>query len=124
MRLNNRPAHKSRRRALRASLTLAEARLWLHLKQGQLKGRKFRRQHSVGAYILDFYCPAEKLPIELDGASHDHDTAQAQDFRRTRYLQDQGIRVIRFENRDVMENLEGVLAAIASQFGAPAKQGV
>ena len=81
MRLNNRPALKAHRRELRPSLTPAEARLWLYLKGGQLLGRKFRRQHSFGAFILDFYCPSERLAIELDGAAHDHDAAQAHDLQ-------------------------------------------
>src|SRR2546430_11027834 len=59
---------KPRRRELRRRLTIAEARLWNHLKESSLRGRKFRRQHSVGPYILDFYCPGERLAVELDGA--------------------------------------------------------
>jgi very-short-patch-repair endonuclease len=61
---------KERRKQLRNSLTSAEAKLWGLLKDSQLENRKFRRQHSVGPYILDFYCPSEKLCIELDGEIH------------------------------------------------------
>ncbi|MGB5082256.1 MAG: endonuclease domain-containing protein [Burkholderiales bacterium] len=107
---------KPRRRELRRQLTIAEARLWNHLKGRALRGRKFRRQHSVGPYVLDFYCPAERLAVELDGAAHDHEAAQHRDAIRTLFLQGAGIRVVRFENREVIENLEGVLAVIARQF--------
>src|SRR6266516_2027364 len=105
---------KPRRRELRGRLTIAEARLWKHLKDRSLRGRKF--QHSVGPYVLDFYCPGERLAVELDGAAHDHEAAQDRDAIRTRFLQSARIRVVRFENREVIENLEGVLAVIARQF--------
>ena len=107
---------KPRRRELRRQLTIAEARLWNHLKDGSLWSRKFRRQHSVGPYILDFYCPGERLAVELDGAAHDHEAAQDHDAIRTRFLQSAGIRLVRFENREVIENLEGVLLVISRQF--------
>jgi len=97
-------------------LTPAESLLWVHLQHRQVQGRKFRRQHSVGIYILDFYCPAEHLAVELDGASHDHEAAQDRDEKRSEFLRKAGIRVLRFENRDVRENLEGVLKEIAGSF--------
>ena len=109
---HNAPALKSRRRELRAQLTQAEATLWRQLQRRQLAGRKFRRQHSVGPYVLDFYCPEAKLAVELDGAAHDHERAFRRDALRTAYLAAAGIRLVRFENRDVVRNLEGVLAAI------------
>lgn len=77
MHINNLPALRFFRKALRHNLTPAEAKLWTLLKGSQLAGRKFRRQHSVGNFILDFYCPSERLAIELDGAVHDSDDAQA-----------------------------------------------
>ena len=107
---------KPRRRELRRGLTIAEARLWSHLKNRMLRGRKFRRQDSVGPYILDFYCPGERLAVELDGAAHDHEGAQDRDTRRTLFLEAAGIRVVRFENREVIENLEGVFEVIAREF--------
>jgi very-short-patch-repair endonuclease len=112
MKLHNRPALLERRRTLRRSLTPAEAILWTHLQRSQLDGVKFRREHSVGRYVLDFYCPAHRLAIELDGAAHDHEAAQARDADRERFLVAHGIRVLRFENRDVVKNLDGVLADI------------
>jgi len=107
---------KPRRRELRRGLTIAEARLWNHLKNRKLRGRKFRRQDSVGSYILDFYCPGERLAVELDGAAHDHESGQDRDTRRTLFLERTGIRVVRFENCEVIGNLEGVLEVIAHQF--------
>jgi len=80
------PIHtKTTRRALRHALTPAEAQLWKYLQRSQFEGRKFRRQHGVGAYIVDFYCPAEALVVELDGAVHDHAEASRRDETRTRF---------------------------------------
>ena len=70
-RLNNLPQLKHFRRKLRSHLTPAEAKLWTYLKAKQLDGHRFRRQHSIGGYILDFYCAASKLAIELDGQAYD-----------------------------------------------------
>ena len=117
MKLSNDPSLKPLRRQLRTTLTPAEARLWKQLQNRQLAGRKFRRQHSVGRYVLDFYCPREYLAVELDGAAHDHELAAERDEARTRYLESLGITVLRFENRDVVENLEGVLRMIQDHFG-------
>ena len=72
-RMNNQLILKTFRKELRSNLTPAEAKLWTYLKNKKLGGRRFRRQHSVGGYILDFYCPTEKLAIELDGQGHLHD---------------------------------------------------
>lgn len=116
MGLNNARTLKSRRRQLRASLTPAEAALWLQLQRSQLGGRKFRRQHSFGPYILDFYCPSERLAIELDGAAHDSGAAAEKDAIRNEFLNSHTIRVTHFENRLVFENLEGVLVEIRRHY--------
>lgn len=116
---HNAPVLKTRRRELRANLTPAEALLWHHLQRSRLEGRKFRRQHSVGPFVLDFYCPSERLAVELEAAAHDHDPATHRDVLRTTYLAATGVRVIRFENQDVVRNPEGVLASITRCFGAP-----
>ncbi len=117
MQLNNLPELRTFRKQLRSSLTPAEAKLWTLLKGAQVEGRKFRRQHSVGPYILDFYCPSERLAIELDGTAHDSDTAQRHDHERTLFLQHFGINVLRFENRWVFQEAEAVLMAIKEGFG-------
>jgi len=112
----NNKALKGNRRQLRSNLTPAEATLWKFLQKSQLMRRKFRRQHSVGPYIVDFYCPQEKLVIELDGQHHFTDAGYANDAERTKYLERFGIRVIRFENDEVFRATEAVLEAIKEQF--------
>ena len=107
---------KENRKKLRNNLTPAEAKLWSLLKNGQLENRKFRRQHSVGPYVLDFYCPSEKLCIELDGIVHFTEEGYEYDTARTEYLKTLNIRVMRFENKDVFENAEGVLEEIRRNF--------
>jgi very-short-patch-repair endonuclease len=116
-RVRNLPTLKTFRSQLRHRLTPAEATLWKSLKNSQLEGRKFRRQHSIGKYILDFFCPAERLAIELDGEVHFSESAMARDHERKLFLAQHGIKVIRFENRAVFEEYEAVLARIHSEFG-------
>jgi very-short-patch-repair endonuclease len=99
-----------RARELRRVQTPAERSLWSHLRDRQLEGLKFRRQQPLGNFIVDFFCSSARLVVEIDGDSHaglveyDHD--------RTVWLESQGYEVIRFTNREVRENLTGVLEAI------------
>ena len=86
------------------------------MKDSQLEGRKFRRQSSIKSFIVDFYCPDEKLVIELDGDFHFDEKAIKDDERRTQKLETEGLRVIRFENQEVLLNLEAVLLKIKSHF--------
>ncbi len=116
-RLHNKTVLEPRRKKLRKNLTPAEAFLWTVLKNSNLAGRKFRRQHSVGNYILDFYCDAEKLAVELDGEVHRTDRAAEYDHARKLYLNGLGIKVIRFENFLVFQELEYVLHRIENSFG-------
>jgi len=88
---------------LRNHATSAEAVFWKYLKNKQIGGLKFRRQHSIGSYIVDFYCPALKLVLELDGEPHATPQREAYDVKRENYLKNLGIVVIRFENRYVFE---------------------
>ncbi|UYZ59749.1 endonuclease domain-containing protein [Hymenobacter latericus] len=115
--LHNLPHRKQHRRDLRNNATPAEAILWRCLRNSQLQGRKFRRQQSIGPYIVDFYCPAEQLVVELDGAGHFSVSGEAHDVARTAYLQSLGLRVLRFENVLVLQQVESVLAAIKAVFG-------
>jgi very-short-patch-repair endonuclease len=93
----------------RRNPTEPEIRLWRHLSNRQLGGLKVRRQHSVDGRILDFFCPAIALGVEVDGHTHDPDTGRVRDA----YIyQQQGITVIRVSNIDVRTNMEGVLSAI------------
>ncbi|MBT0653201.1 endonuclease domain-containing protein [Geomobilimonas luticola] len=113
--IHNKSAIKDRRKALRNNATPAEKKLWSILQHSNLKGYKFRRQHSVGYYILDFYCPSERLAIELDGDSHFTDDAITYDKERTAFLNALNIRVIRFLNSDVFDNLEEVCNQILTE---------
>ncbi|MGD9588024.1 MAG: endonuclease domain-containing protein [Pyrinomonadaceae bacterium] len=105
------------RNKLRKNLTSAEAAFWNLVKNSQLDGRKFRRQHSIGNYIFDFYCPSEKLAIELDGALHFADHPGLNDRSKREYAELHGIRVLRFENRLIFEETDRVLDVIRSNFG-------
>ena len=106
----NSPQQTEQRRLLRNNATNAEAILWKALKGRGANGWKFRRQHGIGPYILDFYCPELKLCIEIDGSSHDN--KYTQDINRTSYLNMQGIRVVRFDNSQVLANPEWVVSEI------------
>jgi very-short-patch-repair endonuclease len=111
----NNPDVKDFRKMLRANLTPAEARLWTLLKSKQLENLKFRRQHSVGKYVLDFYCPSLKIAIELDGQYHYNLASIEYDSARTEYLNTMGIKVIRFENKAVFDHTDWVLDCILEQ---------
>lgn len=89
-------------RALRQSATTAEQLLWRHLRNRQLVGAKFRRQHPLGSYILDFVCLEHGLVVEVDGGQHADLQAQGYDQQRTVWLQQQGLRVLRFWNHEVV----------------------
>jgi len=104
------------RKELRNKGTTAERVLWLSLKNSQFEGRKFRRQESIGKYIVDFYCPSERLIIELDGAGHYTPEGMEYDKGRSKYLESLRFRVIRFENEDVIYNLDVVLKKIKECF--------
>jgi very-short-patch-repair endonuclease len=107
---NTTPEIEQAARQLRKQLTPAEALLWEAIRNRQLNGLKFRRQHPVGRFILDFYCPAYKLVIEVDGGIH-LDRVE-QDAARTEQLKSYGYRVIRFKNEEVLSDTDGVLNAI------------
>ena len=110
---------KSRRKELRSSQTQAEKHLWNCLRRKQLQGRKFRRQHSVGSYILDFYCTSHRLAIEVDGAHHSNPAVQKYDNERTRFLSSQGIHVLRFRNEEVLDKTDWVIVCILKQLSIP-----
>jgi very-short-patch-repair endonuclease len=114
--IHNRKELENLRKSLRKNLTPAEATLWSLIRGKQLDGRKFRRQHSVDKYVLDFYCASEKLAIELDGEPHFTDEGIKRDDQRTEYLNTQKIKVLRFENDEIFQSPEGVLAGIKKHF--------
>jgi very-short-patch-repair endonuclease len=97
---------------LRNEMTDAEQLLWSELRRKQLRGLQFYRQRIIGNYIVDFYCPKAKLIIEVDGGQHYTDEGLAKDKERDYYLKDKGMRVLRFSDRDVFENMSGVIERI------------
>ena len=104
-------------RRLRREETDAERRLWHALNSRQMDGVKFRRQHEFGPCILDFFCPEQHLVIEVDGSQHLTEEGLARDSGRTRYLEKKGLRVLRFTDREVLTETEGVLEAIWEAVG-------
>ncbi|NHK28156.1 endonuclease domain-containing protein [Parvularcula flava] len=108
-----------RAKELRQQMPEAERLLWTHIRRRQLDGHKFRRQHAIGPYIVDFICLDRKLVIELDGGQHGEADARAYDARRTEFLEQEGFDVIRFWNIDVFETLDGVLERIAEALRVP-----
>lgn len=102
---------RDRRRELRKNSTKAEGLMWFELRNNKL-GAKFKRQHSIGGYIADFYCQKYKLIIELDGDIHNTHEAKEYDEIREDYLKEQDYRVLRFSNKEVEENMENVLQKI------------
>jgi very-short-patch-repair endonuclease len=109
--LYNTVGQKDLRKKLRNSLGLPEIILWGELKGSKL-GKKFRRQYGVGKYSLDFYCPDLRLGIELDGSTHDNPESYAYDRERTNFINSQNIKIIRFQNKDVLTNLTSVVEQI------------
>jgi very-short-patch-repair endonuclease len=113
--IHNRKSKKEQRQKLRKSGTVVEAVLWKSLQRRQIDGKKFSRQHSIGPYIVDFYCAECHLIVELDGQRHFEFIADEYEGERTRYLEQEGLRIIRFENRLIFEALESVLEAIRQE---------
>lgn len=90
-------------------MTKAEIILWSKLKEKQLNGLKFRRQHGINNYVVDFYCPESRLAIEIDGGVHYYNSRITYDKQRQEEIEALGIKVLRYTNNDVVKNLEGVL---------------
>jgi very-short-patch-repair endonuclease len=109
----NKSTEKEKRRRLRQNQTKAEALLWQKLRDRQIEGLKFRRQYSVECFVLDFYCPALRLAIEIDGESHQSEEAAAYDRDRQAFIEALGIRFLRFTNQEVYEHLDAAIAQIA-----------
>jgi len=105
---------KGRRVDLRTKQTPQEVLLWSRLRREQL-GCKFRRQHSIGGYIVDFYCPAKKLIIEIDGSQHFEKDNREYDKIRSSYFEGLDIKVLRFTNAEINTNINGVLLRIITK---------
>ena len=104
-----------RARDLRRRMTLPEVILWTAIRGQRLAGARFRRQHPIGPYILDFYCEEARLAVEVDGSGHDHPDQARHDARRTEWLGLRDIAVLRIPARDVLEDLSGVLDVIRAR---------
>ncbi len=107
---------KETRKELRNNATSAEAFLWKYLSKSKLRGRKFRRQQSIENFVVDFYCPFEKLIIKLNGEYHNRPEAMEKDLKRDKRLEKLGFTVLRFENKLVFDDLDGVLKTISENF--------
>src|SRR5437870_13607423 len=94
----------SRARQLRRQMSLPEVVLWQALRQGRLADLRFRRQHPIGPYILDFYCPSARLVVEVDGAAHDSAAQVRHDARRDAFLAENGVRVLRIAAAEVLRD--------------------
>ncbi|MBN8922125.1 MAG: DNA methylase [Rhodanobacter sp. 68-29] len=110
--------HVDRARNLRADSTDAEQLLWSRLRNRRLSGWKFRRQHEIGRYIVDFACPDASLIVELDGGQHGDQ--RIYDEHRSSELQRVGYRVLRFWNNEALKNLDGVLEVILEALASSA----
>ena len=109
------PLIQQRARELRRRATEAEKILWERLRNRRLRGLKFRRQHPLGPYIVDFYCAAHRLVVEIDGPIHA--LQQEKDALRAQYLNMYGYRVLRFTNEEVLQDIETVLRRILEACG-------
>jgi len=103
---------KKRRQGLRNSAPKAEVILWSHLKGKQVAGYKFRRQYSIGGFVVDFYCPRLRLVIEVDGPTHLGNEQKLFDKERQLCIEQLGIKFLRFTNRDIYKNMRGVIEMI------------
>jgi len=117
--INNRSALLQRRRELRNNPTQEESLLWSRLKNSQT-GFKFRRQHSIGGYIVDFYCASKRVVVELDGSQHLQKENLEYDKIRSKYFEGLGVKVLRFTNAKINTNINEVVEEIINfMFSTP-----
>jgi very-short-patch-repair endonuclease len=115
--LYNKVSEQNKRRSLRSNMPKAEALVWARLRDRQVEGCKFRRQYSVGAFAVDFYCPQLKLAIEIDGPSHRRDGVPEYDAERQLFLEGKGITVVRVTNERVYQDLDAAIGFIVEAIG-------
>jgi very-short-patch-repair endonuclease len=116
----NQKDFKSLRQYLRKNQTFEEKRLWQYLRNRKLEGYKFRRQHGIQNYILDFYCPALRLGIEIDGSHHMNDSGQFEyDLVREELLSECGVYILHFTNRQIRDSIELVIVEIIRNLPSP-----
>ena len=112
------PRNRAFAKAMRQEMTKAELRLWQRLRKPGLPGLRFRRQVPIGPFIVDFFCPEHRIVVEIDGGQHGFPEEESRDAERDARLRALGYRVLRFWNRDMMANLEGVCEAIRATIPA------
>lgn len=110
-------SQKELRRKLRKNATPFEKLFWYQVRNRQFNNLKFRRQHTIGNYIVDFYCAELKLIIEVDGDSHSRFQTIIYDTVRSEYFVSLGYTIIRYQNRDIRNNIQGVLYNLTNQLG-------
>jgi len=108
-RIFNRHSELEKRRILRARMTIEEKILWERISNRKLKDCKFRRQYSIGPYVVDFYCPAKKLAVEIDGVIHESEINTEYDKERDDFIGSLGIKTIRISNEEIRSNLNSVI---------------
>jgi very-short-patch-repair endonuclease len=106
------PTLHERCRQLRKNMTTSEHHLWYNLRRKQLLNIQFYRQTPIGAYIVDFYAPAAKLVVEVDGGQHFEERQKIYDEKRTKFLESKGLKVLRFDNLEILREMKGVLEII------------
>jgi very-short-patch-repair endonuclease len=106
-------------RNLRTNMTDAEQLIWSKIRRKQIGDLKFYRQKNIGHYIVDFYCPKEKLIVEIDGGQHYENKGMKKDQERDKYLQGLGLTILRFSDIDVFKNIDGVMERIHEQIKSP-----
>ena len=111
----NRTQEKETRRKLRRNETLAEKHMWSQLRNRQLLGLKFKRQYSVDKFVIDFYCPEQKIAIELDGNVHELEDVKMNDLERQKYIETYGIKFIRIKNEEYLGNPNKVFAKLEAE---------
>lgn len=116
-RLYNKSAERNKRRSLRSNMPKAEALVWARLRDQQVEGCKFRRQYSVGVFVVDFYCPELKLAVEIDGPSLQRDGGAEYDSERQLFLEGKGINVLRVTNAQVYQDLNAAIELIIAAIG-------
>jgi len=114
MEIHNIKKFFDRRKELRKNQTPQERKLWWYLKDRRLLGLKFKRQHSIGGYILDFYCAEKRLIIEVDGEIHSKDENKEYDKIRDKYFEELDYKILRFKNNQIENDINGVIRGISN----------
>lgn len=117
--LFNKKSIKITRKQLRSNMPKPEAIMWFRLKNKQINGYKFRRQYSIGPFVVDFYCPRLKLAIEIDGDSHFYKKSRGYDKERQNYIESKGVNFLRFTNNEVLKNINGVVEVLLERTSNP-----